>query len=254
MKLTYDNQTIDFFSFERLPNRVLLALSGGLDSASLMYLICNHFPQIEIVPWHGNNVNTPRDLSCAINVVNWMKEQFPEVNIHDLVVRDFDDQDESVYPIVRNIIDGGDEAYVGLDEEQAAKVYLCDIIRNDLLTEYDVKYSTTAQTSNPPIIEMSKHRLFLEKSEIRRNKVPGQPHWHIIGRIYQPFVNVDKKFVADIYRQHNLMYTLFPLTNSCVGDTIRTNNFTKECMKCFWCFEKRWAFEDIYKELAENQE
>ena len=59
---------------------------------------------------------------------------------------------------------------------------------------------------------------------------------------YRPFVNVDKKFVADLYKQFDLMDDLFPLTMSCIGFDYQTNYFTEPCKKCYWCHEKKWAF------------
>jgi hypothetical protein len=57
------------------------------------------------------------------------------------------------------------------------------------------------------------------------------------------YANVDKKFVAGVYKENGLMDTLFPLTGSCVGTAKQTDNFTKECRQCFWCHEKKWAFD-----------
>ena len=51
------------------------------------------------------------------------------------------------------------------------------------------------------------------------------------------FCSVDKKFLAEIYEQENLMNDLFPNTVSCT-------NISKiePCKKCYWCEEKKWAF------------
>lgn len=57
--------------------------------------------------------------------------------------------------------------------------------------------------------------------------------------IYTPFVNLDKKEIAEIYREHNLLDTLFPLTRSCVK---KTNDFTTHCGECWWCKERVWGF------------
>ena len=50
-------------------------------------------------------------------------------------------------------------------------------------------------------------------------------------------ISVDKKFLAEIYEQENLMNDLFPNTVSCT-------NISKiePCKKCYWCEEKKWAF------------
>ena len=50
MKLTANNKTIDFFEFDDSQfDRVFLALSGGTDSAMLLYLTCIEKPDWKIV-------------------------------------------------------------------------------------------------------------------------------------------------------------------------------------------------------------
>ena len=39
------------------------------------------------------------------------------------------------------------------------------------------------------------------------------------------------------------MKDIFPLTRSCVGVANLTDNYTKNCHQCFWCYEKKWAFD-----------
>ena len=41
MKHTYGNQTIDLFD-KKQPEQILLSLSGGLDSAALLYLLLKY--------------------------------------------------------------------------------------------------------------------------------------------------------------------------------------------------------------------
>ena len=53
---------------------------------------------------------------------------------------------------------------------------------------------------------------------------------------------LDKRFVAEMYEQFNLMDNLFPITASCVEYADKTDYFTKPCKKCWWCREKKWAF------------
>ena len=52
-------------------------------------------------------------------------------------------------------------------------------------------------------------------------------------------INMDKKDLALIYKEHNLLSTLFPITRSCVTETM---NFDAHCGECWWCKERIWAF------------
>ena len=54
--------------------------------------------------------------------------------------------------------------------------------------------------------------------------------------------NKAKRFVAGVYKEEGLMQDLFPMTRSCVGGGNETRDFTAWCWKCFWCYEKAWAF------------
>jgi hypothetical protein len=59
---------------------------------------------------------------------------------------------------------------------------------------------------------------------------------------YRPLALVNKKWVAEEYRKNNLMESVFPKTISCVGYADDTKNFTEPCKECWWCKEKHWAF------------
>ena len=93
-------------------------------------------------------------------------------------------------------------------------------------------------TSNPPegVMPYSNHE------EHRRGpdaeKVLASPS----GLHFRPFWQIDKRFIADIYREHNLINSLFPITWSCEGTVEDSCNFTIHCEKCWWCIERIWAF------------
>ena len=132
-----------------------------------------------------------------------------------------------------------------------SKIIQIDRISRTVMKQYPNCIRLDAMTCNPPVEEMMKELIFYEKAERRRD--PGErrtelrlynndPRGNILSNIYQVFINVDKKFIADIYKQNDLMETLYPLARSCVGTEDVTDNYTKECHKCFWCYEKKWAF------------
>ena len=50
------------------------------------------------------------------------------------------------------------------------------------------------------------------------------------------------KFIFRIFEEEGLMKGLYPLTRSCEGQADVTKDFTKPCKKCWWCKEKKWAF------------
>lgn len=245
MNITYNSVTIPFFEFE-LPSQLVISLSGGLDSAALMYLTCTHFPEIEIIPVTLSDVNGGPDAVAAANITTWMKSEFPAVTIRDLQTFNFNDKDESIVTNAEcdQLISDFPDQYDAGNRGSASKSIQIDRIMQGVSSSYT---RVNGMTLNPPIEEMkSINQYFYDQSERRRDA--GEHNETVFAhpvdgnRLYQPFGNVNKKFVADIYAQHNLMENLYPLTKSCVGTAGQTLNFTKECHDCFWCYEKSWAF------------
>ncbi len=242
MKLNYGNQTIDF----KCPDKVLLSLSGGLDSASLFYLICTYFPDTEIVPFTGQDVTAPMDYECAKDILQYMKETFPDANIKKHDVYKFDIWDEKWRQQARETID--QETVVTSDGKVIPKFTVLSgfvkvlMLRKNaerLRAQYPNYTILTGMTANPPVEEQHKYG-FYDVAERRRDRRDNRTR---TGVHYQPYMNVDKKFVAGVYKEHDLMETLYPYTSSCVGSEKDTNYFIKGCGKCFWCNEKKWAFE-----------
>lgn len=241
MKLTYHNTTIDFFNFP-LPSKAVISLSGGLDSASLAYLTCKHFPQIELVPFCARDENAPKDAEAADDIVKWLQKEFPANKINDILIYNFNDRTESYVSwqkCDKTIRDN--KRYKNLNRIQMSKIIQLDDIAENVMNKNHEAMRLDGITRNPPNKYM-KRLGFIHLAERRRDqKGDIRPTVGVRG-LYQPYANVDKKFVADIFKQNNLMETLFPLTRSCTGTAKDTDNFTKECNKCFWCYEKKWAF------------
>ena len=59
------------------------------------------------------------------------------------------------------------------------------------------------------------------------------------GTDMKPFSNVDKKFIADLYEQYDLLDALLPMTKSCAHASAPG---AKGCGKCFHCHEKYYGF------------
>jgi hypothetical protein len=244
MKLTYNNVTIEFF--DSVPDQILLSLSGGLDSASLFYVLSKYLPQIKVIPFTCKDLSAPVDALLARDIVSWMQEVFPENNIADLEEYEFDHNDtywvklaEKEWERLKVPNNGRKVARAG-KITGLAKIFQKESIESTLRKKYSNALICTGTTCNPPIDEQKKYG-FYDIAERRRDPPPSHPK-RITDRSYHPFNEVDKKFVAAIYKDHNLMDSLYQLTNSCIGSAKITENFTKECEECFWCHEKKWAF------------
>lgn len=85
-------------------------------------------------------------------------------------------------------------------------------------------------TANPPI-ETGIKQEDLERTHDRNKPV------YTDTRI-TPWINYDKKDIANIYKQLDIM-ELFSMTRSCENKTF---DFTKHCGECWWCIERKWGF------------
>lgn len=244
MKLTYGGQTIDLFDRE-IPGQILLSLSGGLDSASLFYLICKHFPNVDIITLTSRDVHEPFDALCAVDIVQFMRETFPNANINKHYVLDYDG---TIPSVIKNAEDKWESEKIMIDGKRVQRTGtvkgLIKVLEKrkhlqDVWDKYDSPLVITGMTKNPPMDEMIKYG-FADTAEVRRTYKKVEL-WG--NGTHSPYMNIDKRFVAGIYKDEDLMDTLYPITGSCVGNANQSNYFTEECGTCFWCHEKRWAFQ-----------
>lgn len=109
--------------------------------------------------------------------------------------------------------------------------------------KFQVLYSGI--TTNPPVEDQktfkwgiltdveSKRSANIKKETIRYFEKDGGEFFEI-----KPFFNVNKKALAHIYKEKNLLSTLFPLTRSCE----KIGTVHGHCGDCWWCDERKWAF------------
>lgn len=254
MKLTYGNQTIDLFP-NGVPEICPISISGGLDSASLLFLVSKHFPQIKLIPYVCRDQMAPKDADAAEQIVEWMQMRFPENNIPDIEIYEFNAHNEEfvTYDKVEEWRSKWPQ-FKTMSRVGISKVIQVDTISWNIMKRFPDAIRLDGMTRNPPdnvMIDLD----FYDKAERRRDKhLPAVKEYRVSSEnflsIYQPYANVDKKFVAGVYRDEGLIETLYPLARSCVGTFRTTDGFTRECYKCFWCHEKAWAFD--YK-LPTNQ-
>jgi tRNA(Ile)-lysidine synthase TilS/MesJ len=94
----------------------------------------------------------------------------------------------------------------------------------------------TAITKAPPEIVTNTFENSIQDEE--RNPNTKNSFFDLNYKYYRPFCNIDKKEISNIYKELDLIDTLFPLTRSCESLTLTKGH----CGECWWCEERKWAF------------
>lgn len=191
-----------------------IALSGGADSAILLYLLCQQDVD-SIRPYFLHRTNKPNFYEPPKKIIKFMQDQFPNVNLHNLEISDVTQREQDI--TVTNF-----EMTTHMEEK-----FKCDIF-------------LTGSTANPPPAVFGEENDNREtERDYYREVLFTKPDASGNRLFYRPFSNVNKKFISNLYKKYDLMETLFPLTLSCTA-----TETTKHCQSdnCWWCKERYWAF------------
>lgn len=233
MKIDTVNGEFEFYLPERI--KVLaIKVSGGLDSAILLYMTCKFIQEndrdITVNVITTNDWLKPYQVKFATQVLDWMKNEFPNIkwgqhNTHQL--------------------EHGQDYIKGQTQhkEKALTQMYLDGLTTDVVL-YGQNLAPPPEVMKTFIALSDNHLLRGPDSKDNRNIVldawPTQ-------NAYRPLVMLDKQGVADLYKHFGLMDTLFNETRSCeCSNADLTNNFTTHCeTECWWCYERGWGFGKI---------
>ncbi len=191
-------------------NKIGVLVSGGADSAILLYKIAKAFPDKSIIPvTYVEKYLEEGMLATCIPVVAYCKTFFNNISEH--------------------IIE-----YIDVDvSEKSNTIHQMNI---NLWNKGSIEMICNAVTANPPYNVMEK-RGMLEKRVISRDN--DQSNWYPLPdgskRIYKPFSNIDKKQIRKFYSEEGVE-DLWDMTGSCVRSY-------PPCGECWWCKERAWANE-----------
>lgn len=200
------NEWIEEYIIRENKKRVGLLLSGGTDSALVLYLICKIFIDkkydARIVPIHGFDTKRVNAYSVesARSVIRIIKQLIPDAPLEELFVF----------------------AYYKNKGEDKNKYHIPVI--HFLLKDKQIDIITTGTTLEPSKRLLDQNNMSSLGRTIN-NKVS-----------YSPISTYTKDDVAELYYELGLMIDLFPVTVSCIKDK------NEPCRKCWWCKEKYYAF------------
>jgi hypothetical protein len=198
-------------------NNVGIKLSGGVDSAVLAYMIGLYKKKvrdINIVPITVIDSIKPWQDIYAKAIVSFIEDQL-KIKFSEHVI-----PDEWVSP----------EDYSISVNTLMKSLYKTNVI--------DCHFAGI--TLNPPKDEVDIENLFIRDDE-RDPDGTIKPTVSPRGRSFTPLANINKRGVAELYRNYDLIDTLFPITRSC--ENRRVFHTEPHCgTGCWWCLERQWGF------------
>jgi len=216
--------------------KVLVKVSGGADSAILLYMLAKYRteynPDIEFIITSSEHALRPYQFEFAKKVIEVVQRHY---SLGD-------------YEHIKNHNRGGE--YYDADMEKMNLPLLDD--------EHTVQFMGI--TANPSIEELTEYMNTIGASDnfaainndfvATREKDRDLDHpdrfpkkeAEIAPGVYKfnrPFARVNKNAVAEVYDYFGMREELFPVTRSCEDST---NDFSSHCGRCWFCHERRLGF------------
>lgn len=200
---------------------ICLSFSGGADSTLMLWLALNSLQ---------HKPNTTLHTFTGVTPAKGKFKQFTSQEIFDDMVSHFPQHNDRIEDRIIMYNDTQED----LGDRQ---------IEMHMEDKFDLRMY--AVTANPPHDVMEKHNLLHRRIEKRDLEVPKN-EWNYRPEhrmMYQPFINVDKRWVSQAFKDFGLM-RYYNNTISCerFRDTPDMQHNEEPCGHCWWCREKKMAF------------
>lgn len=193
-----------------------LNLSGGIDSATLLYVVCKSMTeQNEQFPIYCITACNSTDIYGAYHsglVFNFIKRRFTKLDLHHIV-------DYSMMT-GKFKIDRKNKIIKKLYSENKINAYTEGITKNPLSNDFN--FINPQEKYTPP-------------EDKRDKEIESITKFNMLTR-YRPWSNIDKKGINEIASNNGIKHKLLLITRSCTHKKIH------KCNKCWWCQERLWAF------------
>lgn len=219
-----------------------IGMSGGMDSAMLLWLLAYYIDKngwdITIHQWTCTLDERPFQFHHAKKVIAFIKNYFPSVK--------FGEHRHKVVNAVE-YIDAGTALSWELAIDRKCTAMFNGVTKNP--GDREGAYWGKAWIKRNPDRDVD-----TEWEEERHKLIecvgqsPSQLKKGLCGEFYEnlPFIHDDKRIVLALYKKYGLLLDMGPLTRSCEGGWERTEGFSIECKRCWWCIEKQWATAHIW--------
>lgn len=214
------------FSIPQNFTKIAVNCSGGADSSILLYTLIKFLEK-------NNRTDTKITvLTCANDLKNrWNARNAAKVI--DFVIEN----------TKTNLID----LHISYYRDFQKTKYFHEV-EHDLFKNNKIDLVVSGITANPPVgvtvLNANNQLIDLSEEALPERNSKEQKTWYNndVGTWYTPFINVDKRMIAEIYRHFDLTDTLLPLTRSCEAIEKKLKTYEEPCGTCWWCLERKWAF------------
>jgi 7-cyano-7-deazaguanine synthase in queuosine biosynthesis len=196
------------------PGECGLSFSGGADSAVLLYILLSNMTDT----LHLYSFYSEKKAHIAEPITDRVLNKCIELTGNQNVVHHKEYIKEQTPMLVHNMLqsyilrDGLSKMYNGISKFPPDDVI--DLFQEDIRSDDEYVYQR------------------------RKNAAVYTLYFGERLAFYRPLANMDKKNVADLYRQLGIETQLYPLTRSC--ETVSSPE--QHCGRCFWCEERHWGF------------
>ena len=235
MKIKVKGRTVDFFEHDvSTKNKIAVSTSSGTDSTLVLYLTALCLPDKKIIPYHLEESQYPGQKPNLLKIIDYLNSILPTKNITQPITNYCDYSTKGSKWKLQAIENPGELPKKPDGNTGQAKILASRYYEDREWKKGTIDYLVLGSNSNPPIEALKN---LTEPYEERRN-TNNRPEPLVGDSHYLPFFHLDKSYIAEMWKKYILMEA-FPLTISCIE---YSPNIIKPCKKCYWCYEKFWAF------------
>jgi 7-cyano-7-deazaguanine synthase in queuosine biosynthesis len=186
-----------------------LCLSGGADSSLLAYILMQNTKSPIHFFTFANKVKNRATIYSSVNVIDKCIDLTKNSNVFHHII------------------------YV----EEHNRDYFYSYLEDQLKKTVDIVYTATTNVPSSYALANFSSQLSGDILRSRNPSVIKNCYTHK-GKIYHPFMNINKKDIKKMYEELNILESVFPLSRSCESFELLVGH----CGTCWWCEERFWAF------------
>ena len=220
-----------------ITENVIVRLSGGADSALMLWMICNEWEKKnkKLIVWPVTVIHGVRNWQSyyAQQVYDYIQDncygEFKEFNTSFCTnpKQEYVNYQEQLMDNVIKQTNQTTQAFNGVTANPDEEIGL--------------KYWGSSKVFGSKVWNLREHKRDWN-TRLEENLIDEGPSRKLIH--CEPFRHSHKGHVAELYKKYKLINTLLPLTRSCEGWDYMTKGFTEVCGECWWCMEREWAFNE----------